>query len=186
MKYGYLFLLVIISFCISAAETKKGTPEEPGTNEKLVKARTPSAMVVGAQQDPSRGILRELDQDLNTLTRLCDKEKTIEEKLALMHTAFQNMQKTAQAHLSKTDLSDPDGELLENVALNIPPKGIYYTHAALNPQSVKDADIVNTFIRDYSRFHGLQDNTKPENFPDEWARKIYAGLICLNRQINKQ
>ena len=127
----------------------------------------------------SSRIRRKLDPNLNTIAGLCDAEKTIEKKLMLMHTAFQNIREIAQKYLRQEELSISDGVLLRSLIHNIPPKAIYYTDAVPDKDSLDDMILKRMFMLDYSVFHNLPDNIKPEDFPDEWARKIYRGLTCL-------
>lgn len=155
--------------------------KETKAPNKATDKRSPSSRTALSQQ-----INLELNNGLEMLAQLCNtrKEADIKEKLDLMNLAFINLRNTIRTYSKQDNISESDGTLLEDVKNNIPPNSIYYTKTPLSRDLFKEMDLVDAFMTEYGEFHKLQDDAKPKDFPDEWAKKIHASLSCLYNANN--
>ena len=111
-------------------------------------------------QKSKKQLNKEFDIHLEKLKKICDLQKSRKENL-------------------KKELKRFKGFLLENLK---DPYMVYSLKLKFEDIShLMHEDFNNSstaFSLSYRRLYNLPENTKPENYPDTWAKVIYQALKC--------
>lgn len=129
----------------------------------------------------SEPLRREVGAHLKAIENLCEKERTLAEKVDILTNHFQQIRTLVANYLREPNLQINDGLFLRGIRANIAQDRISYGQP-ITEELVREADIKNQFLIAYHVHHNLPDHTPVEKFPEEWAKQVYAGLDCLYKK----
>ena len=162
MKSVFIISLLLFYFPVSSFSAKKS---------KLPRAPDSYYAIVDISGD--------IDKHLSAMVQLCSSDQSFEEKVFTVKQSIKGLRELAAQYLPKSHkLSTKHHRMLLGIKEILNP--INFTEGReITKETVKTINIRDSFVSYYRAVHNLGENTKPEQFASQWARKTAKGLSCL-------
>ena len=196
----FVFYSSLAEKTAGAGEGKKSAVKKSSAQKKIKKQtknkrKTASEIVFTSKEDflgeeaykeyyedfPSKPIEKDVSEYLNPINSLCKDNTTLTQKLDSLTKHFEGLNKVISKYLQEPNLKSVDEIMLRGIKANIDLNRIAYGQN-LTKELVEKVNLRNSFSTAYFVHYNIPEDTKPVDFPDAWAQKIFSGINCLYKK----